>query len=363
MIPAQIYVYVYTLVLGFVALLYYNKLTGRSAIYLIEKHITNKSSVAILFVIIALFIGERPISGIFTDMLGYSDMYDANILTDHNDIGIWWLASICNEFGFGSSVWFTLISFIYFGAYLKASNNISSNSSALIFITFLTAFSTFSYATNTIRSGMSTSLAAVGISYYILEGRKNKFIACLLFLGSILTHKSSTLPIVCFIVSYYKVNFKMSMYFWLLSILISLTVGNALSTIFENLGFDDRMDQYLQATDMTGFAHVGFRWDFLLYSMMPILLAFYIIIKRGIRDKIYETLISTYVLANAFWVMIIRAQFSDRFAYLSWFLYPIVLVYPLLRLDVWGISQGNIAKKILWCHLGFTLFMVFIFYA
>ena len=363
MIPAQIYVYVYTLVLGLIALLYYSKLTRRSAKFLSEKGITNKSSVAILFVIVALFIGDRPISGIFTDMLGYSEMYDANVLTDHNDIGIWWLANICNDLGFNSSVWFTLISFIYFGAYLKASNNMSSNCGALIFITFLTAFSTFSYATNTIRSGMSTSLAAAGISYYIFKGRKSKIIACVLFLCSILTHKSSTLPIVCFMVSYYKVSFKMSIYFWLLSILVSLTVGNTLSMLFENLGFDDRMDQYLQATDMTGFAHIGFRWDFLLYSMMPILLAFYIILKRGIRDKIYEILISTYILANAFWVMIIRAQFSDRFAYLSWFLYPIVLVYPLLKLNIWGESQGSIAKKILWCHLGFTLFMVFVFYA
>ena len=128
------------------------------------------------------------------------------------------------------------------------------------------------------------------------------------------------------------------------------------------LGFDDRMDGYLSGNDYSGFSHAGFRWDFLLYSMMPICLGYYIVIKKGIRDRIYEILLTTYTLANAFWVMVIRAQFSDRFAYLSWFMYAIVLAYPLFRMDIWGNRQGNIARVILNIHLSFTLFMNLIYY-
>ena len=129
-----------------------------------------------------------------------------------------------------------------------------------------------------------------------------------------------------------------------------------------DFGFDDRLEGYLIDVDHSGFSHTGFRWDFILYSIMPIWLGYYILVKKGIRNRIYEVLISTYVLANAFWVMIIRAHFSDRFAYLSWFLYPIVIAYPLFSIDVWGHKQGRIARNILYAHLSFTIFMNLIYY-
>ena len=90
---------------------------------------------------------------------------------------------------------------------------------------------------------------------------------------------------------------------------------------------------------------------------MPIVLGYYVVIKRGIQDRTYTILLNTYTLANAFWVMVIRANYSNRFAYLSWFMYPIVLAYPLLRLDVWGDMQGKRLKQIMLAHIGFTWFM------
>mgnify|MGYP007128044265 CR=1 FL=1 len=56
------------------------------------------------------------------------------------------------------------------------------------------------------------------------------------------------------------------------------------------------------------------------------------VLKRKIFNSQYLLLLHTYVLANAFWVMLIRASYSNRFAYLSWFMYPVVLAYPLLTL-------------------------------
>ena len=99
----------------------------------------------------------------------------------------------------------------------------------------------------------------------------------------------------------------------------------------------------------------------MFYSAIPIILGYYITIKRKIENKKYSILLSTYLLANAFWIMVIRAQFSDRFAYLSWFLYPVVLSYPLLKMDIWGRKQGVCAYWILLGHLSFTLFMHFIY--
>ena len=50
---------------------------------------------------------------------------------------------------------------------------------------------------------------------------------------------------------------------------------------------------------------------------------------------LYEQVYRMYVLVNALWLLFIRVPYSDRFAYLSWFLIPFLLLYPVLngRLD------------------------------
>jgi hypothetical protein len=45
-------------------------------------------------------------------------------------------------------------------------------------------------------------------------------------------------------------------------------------------------------------------------------------------DPFYARLVNTYLFANAVWVLVIDADFSNRFAYLSWFMMPWVLLYP-----------------------------------
>lgn len=60
--------------------------------------------------------------------------------------------------------------------------------------------------------------------------------------------------------------------------------------------------------------------------------------------------------------MIMNISFSNRFAYLSWFLYPIVLAYPCFEMNIWNQSQGKIATNILLLNVFFTAFMQFIYY-
>ena len=255
------------------------------------------------------------------------------------------------------------IAAIFFGCNLLASYSFNKVNGGLIYLTILVSFLTFAYSTNTIRSGMAHSILLLGISLY-LNQKKDKLsvisMACFIFAFSV--HKSIALGLVCFFMAYYIVGLRISFQFWFLSIFLSLFVGNQVASFFQGLGFDDRLDKYLVADDFTGFSRTGFRWDFLLYSAIPIILGYYIAIKRGIEDKKYSILLSTYLLANAFWIMVIRAQFSDRFAYLSWFLYPVVLSYPLLKMDIWGKKQGLYAYWILTGHLLFTLVMNFIYY-
>lgn len=363
-IPPETYKYIYTIVIGFIGLIYYDHLVGRSAKSMIERPMKPNYNTIFLAIVVILFIGLRPTSAVFSDMLGYAEMYN-NLLymeSDKGEMGIWWLAELCHMLGVNSTVWFLVVCAAYYGFTLKSAKLLSPNNWDYIFITFLIAFSTLSYATNGIRNGLATASLLLGMALYVTPTDKKKYLSLPFFVYAYLTHKSVILPIICFFVSYYCIDFKKSFYFWILSIFISLTAGDAVSNVFAGLGFDERLEGYLIDVDHSGFSHTGFRWDFLLYSIMPIWLGYYVLVKKGIHNRIYEVLISTYVLANAFWVMVIRAQFSDRFAYLSWFMYAIVVAYPIFSIDIWGNRQGRIARNILFAHLSFTLFMNLIYF-
>jgi hypothetical protein len=82
---------------------------------------------------------------------------------------------------------------------------------------------------------------------------------------------------------------------------------------------------------------------------------------RRFSDPEYTAVANAYLLSNAFWIMVIRAAFSNRFAYLSWFIYPIVIAYPLLRMNVWK-DQDRKTTIILFFYSAFTFFMFFIYY-
>ena len=89
---------------------------------------------------------------------------------------------------------------------------------------------------------------------------------------------------------------------------------------------------------------------------MPILFFWYVTIKRNFKNKIYNLFAITYILAYSFWVIVIRASQSNRFAYLSRFLYPIIIAYPLISLKIW-IDQDRKSAIFLLLYAGFTFTM------
>jgi cytochrome bd-type quinol oxidase subunit 2 len=193
------------------------------------------------------------------------------------------------------------------------------------------------------------------------------------------------LPLAAFLAATYVIKSpKWAIYFWIASIGVSLVAGGTMVNFFAGLGFDDRMSAYGNSMDQyaDSFSSTGFRWDFLAYSAMPVWLTWYVTKKAEteralygdtveeaetniagagrIADahsmRVFNILATTYILANSFWVMVIKAAFSNRFAYLSWFLYPVVLAYAVIRLHIWP-DQDRKAGLILLLHAGFTIIM------
>ena len=124
---------------------------------------------------------------------------------------------------------------------------------------------------------------------------------------------------------------------------------------------DDQGAGYLNSVGQDWSGKSGFRIDFVLYSFMPVLVGYYAIFKKQIQSPLYEVLLKVYLLVNGVWMLCMYAAFTNRIAYLSWSLYPILLLYPFLN-EEWGENQFQIGAKVFMCHLGFTLFMSFIYY-
>lgn len=231
----------------------------------------------------------------------------------------------------------------------------------------ISSFFFFSFSYNGLRNGVACSIMLFALTYLL---RSNKTGVLWLIFWTFIAmgiHRSAALPALCALVAYFtKMNFKLAYSFWLLSIILSLIAGTQIQSFFANIGFDDRMQTYVgtlakDSEYSNQFSHTGFRWDFLLFSAVPIVFSYYIVIKKKIRDRAYELLIVTYTLANSFWVMVIQSSYSNRFAYLSWFMYPIVLAYPLLKIKIWK-DQDRKTVQILMLYVLFTVVMNVIYW-
>lgn len=327
----------------------------------IKKGSPNTAIALLLCVVFGVWLGMRPPTYDFADTGTYANSYELYKLgirpsSEYTDWMWGQFSYLCAQV-MDVSVYFTIVSLCYFGFTLYACHLLTKNNTLTSYLFMLGAFSFFTYAVNGIRNGVACSLVLFAIAMMV-RSRKNLFVVIAVCFVAANIHRSTMLPIASLFAAVYIVkNFQQAYKFWVISIFVSLLAGGAVSSFFAGLGFDDRLSYIQDMTYNDQFSHTGFRWDFLVYSMMPILLGYYVVIKRGIQDNGYLILLNTYTIANAFWVMLIRASFSNRFAYLSWFMYPIVLAYPLLKLDIWGAKQGKKLQQVMLAHVGFTWVM------
>lgn len=326
----------------------------------------NRSMTAGIFLSLLLiwWMGQRQyFGGGYVDTANYAREYislPAKITNpDFKGEWIWMLImQICKVNELSTSTFFTIVVAGYVLPLIPAMKKFVP---ANPFLGLLFAFSSLfflPFGVNGIRNGLACNLLILGITY-LFDGRYLIFALFVFICYGI--HHSVMLPVMaCLLTVFYFRDVKTCVYLWLLSIVLSLIAGNWFSNFFASLGFDDRITQYTQEEEVntSTFSHIGFRWDFLLYSSLPVLLSWYVCVKKSISDNWYNAIACTYIICNAFWVLVIRAAYSNRFAYLSWFIYPLVIVYPLVLLPVWH-DQDNRTGQILIAYIAFTFFMNF----
>lgn len=323
---------------------------------------SNDSKLFFLFaVIIALFIGFRPDWYGFTDSRNYirsieslegydfSFNFDAdNVLFDNLLV---WIG--CNSLGW--TLFFLIIAFIYFVGMWIACNKMFPKDTFAAYLVCLAAFSTFSYATNGIKAGAAASLFLIAIAY-----RDKKFISLIFLLLSLGFHHSMVMPLAAYLFASLCKNPKIYFVLWFLSLLVALLHITFFQNLFAGMT-DEQGAGYLMSSGTGWGGKEGFRADFVIYSSMPVLVGWTAIFRKNIQSVKYNFILNIYLITNSIWMLCMYANFTNRIAYLSWSMYPIVLIYPFLN-ENFGNNRYRTFSYVMLLHLLFTLFMAIIYY-
>ena len=315
-----------------------------------------------------LLFGFRPITDIFGDTVMYNASYkifqtygvtEGDLPAEMNsDWLFYWGMFYCAQV-IDINYFLAIVMYFYIVMMFTGCRKLDSRHGATLMLFCIGAFSFYTYSVNGIRNGVACSFVILALGSMC---RGNRVWPIVFSLIAISCHKSTALPLVCMFFTYFVRNPKLMYLTWFGAIALSLAFGETLGNLFSLLNYDDRLAANMQRGEDVA-AEWGielenrFRWDFLLYSSMPIILGAYTLFVRKVYNNTYLILLGTYIYANSFWVLVIRGLFSNRFAYLSWFIYPIVLAYPLFNLPVFKKDHSKKAAYILLAHLGFTILM------
>lgn len=272
------------------------------------------------------------------------------------DIGFeyltYWLSQLVNLKGY----WFVLCSLYILPVFFALKKRFKQQY-AVALVLFVCSLSFWGYGVNGLRNGIATSLV---IFSFLVPNNDIKRIP--VWIIACLFHQSVMLPIGCFLLTRLSNNPKHYLYLWGTFFLLMLVARDSFSTLLTNIPWfeqDKRMSEYLNMSYKgmeQMFSNIGFRWDFIIYSLIPIIAGVKYIYTYCYEDKLFIRLFNTYIASNAFWLLTIHVPYNNRFAYLSWFLYPIVLIYPLLKDNLIN-NQGERIKWIILCYYMFTYVM------
>lgn len=361
MIPAALYQPIYLLVVTLMTF-FSMSLYGRWG-KLLKSPKTSQIISIFMLVMVVWFVGTRPNSGKFIDMMNYYNYYDyifnEPFLFDWDtDNLIWdnffvWMASQ----GISFSTWLILVASAYFGLMYLACRKLFGNDVLVSFVTYLGAFSTFSYGTNGMKAGVAASVFLVAMAY-----RDKLWLSIPIALLSLGFHHSMIMVIAAYFVVLCLKNPKYYFVGWIISLIFAALGIKYFQSYFAGFTTEHGAEYLLVSEEDTDAFITGFRPDFILYSAVPVYLGYKMLYKYKFKSVTYSFLLRLYIMTNSIWMLCMYASFNNRIAYLSWFIYPIVLIYPFISREK-NLFQGKYLRRVVYGHLGFTLFMHFIYYA
>lgn len=310
----------------------------------------------LLCLFLIFFIGFRPHE--FGDSMNYSQWWGrsgwegftwetSNVIFD-NLYG--WMATVFPD----ATPLFVLLAAMYFTFMLLACRKFFPANTYLAFLVCLGAFSTFSYGTNGLKAGVAASLFLVSLAY-----RDKIWLSIIFLLLSWGFHHSMQLPVTAYVITLFLKKKEWFFYGWLFCFFMAVCHIAVFQELFAS-ATDESGVNYLIGVDEFNTVK-GFRLDFVLYSTMPVIMGYYVKFKCKLVDKLYDIMLNTYLVCNGIWMLCMYANFTNRIAYLSWFMYPLVLFYPCFSIKNEDHPLVLKRKKFILFHLGFTILMALIY--
>lgn len=365
MIPVPYYTTVYYICISIITLILCLRIFTKSNEN-IEDASKNKVWCLLLLLVTILFIGLRDPWGAFEyfgDTRAYSRAFEnihlINVWEESRDIGFSLLMQFSASF-MNVSMFHLLCAFLYVFPVYVTFKKWFANLAIYALLIYVVSMSFWAFGINGVRTGL-----AVSFFIFAIGNVNRKWLMLLFMVLSVSMHKSLLLPIVVFFASFFIKNIKWSIAIWIASIAVCFLAGNVMLNLIEqylpNIIEDDRASAFTMM-DRVGdeiVDNIRFRFDFILYSAVPVFLGWYYIVRKKYNDKFYARLFNTYVLTNAVWIMFFMyAPYTNRYAYLSWCIMPIVMIYPLLKENIIK-NQYRFIGYLVLGSLMFTLLMFF----
>ena len=308
-------------------------------------------------VAIIVMMGMRPVSSTYGDTVNYAAGFDHMARHPKLQHLVWskeWLydniTRICAKSG-NLHLYFTVFSTIYVGSLWLALRRIFSEYNFIPFVVVISMFTFWMYGVNGVRNGVGASLFILAMTY--TDNIPMMVIIALMGAGA---HNTVYLMIAAALLAWFVKDSRIYIGIWILCIIISFLWGNAIQSwmagFADSVADENKLTKYLTYTEQNMrtdgmVVKMTFRWDFLAYSGLGVAVAAYFMYRRLFKDDYYRWIVNIYIICNAFWVLIIRAPYSNRFAQISWFILPIVLIYPFMRERFWVNQEKMLAIGIL----------------
>jgi len=317
------------------------------------------NTLLIIFIVI-LFIGLRDAMGAreyFGDTKSYTNLYQTlsndSVLLFTKDPGFYFFMKLCSNWI--SVKWFYILcaSLYLIPPYIAFKKWFGYNA-FIALVMFVVSLSFLGYGINGIRNGLATSFFIYALA--VMETNKIKSVLAYTF------HQSLLLPFIVYFLTLKFTKTKLLIRVWLFLVVASYFFGTSFNEIINNLSdfidFGGDRGTNLFADELDGRQmNRKYRLDFILYSGLPILFGYFY--SKKITDKFYTQIFNIYIINNCVWLFLIYAAYSNRIAYLSWFLIPIILIYPLLKYNLYK-NQNNLIGYLVFGSLLFTLLNEFL---
>ena len=352
--------------------IFYNAILGMTVLACIalrsrqSRRLVDDGQVWMLGMAVVLFLGLRPVSPVFGDTVNYAVEFDRVGAADETSFE-WAFAFLMRLCASQATLsWFFLLcAAIYVLPVVIAFRK--RHPAALLegLLVTLGSFSFFPYGVNGIRSGLAASLFIAAVA-----NMKDRFRMGVLMVLATGMHKSAFLAVAAFLATGRVTSPRFWMRLWVAAFLLSAVAGSTISNSLGALPWlagDERASLYFGDDAETG----AFRPDFILYSIAPVLLTEWLAGGIEKADRFQLRLRNTYLALNICWLLLMRAAFTNRFAYLSWSLQPWLIVYPFLggrlvptslagrRLDA---HRRTVLAGVLLANVGFTYLMMMYVY-